>query len=79
MGDLNDEPVNNSVTRGLKALGDVKNLKPDELYNPWVSMYKNGTGTWPTRTPGAYSTRYFYRPLFWIKNKPAFLLQAPYF
>ncbi|MCH5690354.1 endonuclease/exonuclease/phosphatase [Niabella sp. W65] len=72
MGDLNDEPVNNSVTRGLKALGDVKNLKPDELYNPWVSMYKNGTGTWPTRTPGAYSTRYFYRPLFWIKNKPAF-------
>lgn len=45
MGDLNDEPTNNSIVKGLKASGDIKNLKPDELYNPWVSMYKNGTGT----------------------------------
>ncbi|WP_114790169.1 endonuclease/exonuclease/phosphatase [Niabella yanshanensis] len=45
MGDLNDGPVDNSVTKGLRARGDVKNLKPDELYNPWIAMYKNGMGT----------------------------------
>lgn len=45
MGDLNDNPVDNSITKGLKARGDMKNLKPDELYNPWITMYKNGMGT----------------------------------
>lgn len=45
MGDLNDDPINNSITKGLKASGDIKNLKPDELYNPWMAMYKSGLGT----------------------------------
>ncbi len=45
MGDLNDNPVDHSITMGLKARSDLKNLKPDELYNPWITMYKNGMGT----------------------------------
>lgn len=45
MGDLNDDPVNNSLTIGLKAKGDVKKLKADELFNPWVEYYKSGSGT----------------------------------
>ncbi len=45
MGDLNDDPVNNSITIGLNAKGDVKKLKPGELYNPWVDYYKAGLGT----------------------------------
>ncbi|GAB3418890.1 endonuclease/exonuclease/phosphatase family protein [Niabella aquatica] len=45
MGDLNDDPVSSSVTKGLKAPGDVKNIRMDDLYNPWVSMYKSGQGT----------------------------------
>ncbi len=45
MGDMNDEPVNNSLTLGLKAHGDIKKLKANELYNPWVNDYKSGTGT----------------------------------
>lgn len=45
MGDLNDDPISNSITKGLKALGDAKSIKPGELYNPWLKMYKNGIGT----------------------------------
>lgn len=45
MGDLNDDPVNNSITIGLQAKGDIKKLKTDELYNPWVDYYKSGLGT----------------------------------
>lgn len=45
MGDLNDDPINNSLTIGLKAMGDIKNLKADDMYNPWMSYYKSGSGT----------------------------------
>ncbi|MFT3902464.1 MAG: endonuclease/exonuclease/phosphatase [Niabella sp.] len=45
MGDLNDDPMNNSITKGLKANGNIKKLKPEELYNPWADLYKSGIGT----------------------------------
>ena len=45
MGDLNDDPTNNSITKGLKASGNLKKLNKDELYNPWMDYYKNGIGT----------------------------------
>lgn len=45
MGDLNDDPVNESVTKYLYAGGDLKDLQPGELYNPWVDFYKKGLGT----------------------------------
>lgn len=45
MGDLNDDPVSPSVTQVLKAKGDKEKVKPGELYNPWVSYYKDGIGT----------------------------------
>ncbi|MFV0605927.1 MAG: endonuclease/exonuclease/phosphatase [Niabella sp.] len=45
MGDLNDDPVDNSITKGLNTSGDLKKLKTGQLYNPWVSNYKSGIGT----------------------------------
>ena len=45
MGDLNDDPINNSVVKGLRAKGDIKKIKTDELYNPFYTYYKNGIGT----------------------------------
>ncbi len=45
MGDLNDDPVNESLTKGLKAKGDAKALNTGELYNPWLDLYKKGIGT----------------------------------
>ena len=45
MGDLNDDPINKSVTEVLGAKGNEKEVKPGGLYNPWVSFYKRGLGT----------------------------------
>ncbi len=46
MGDLNDDPKNNSMVKGLKCKHDRKGLKDNDLYNPWWDMlYNVGQGT----------------------------------
>ena len=45
MGDLNDDPVNESVTLVLKATGNRKQLKDGKLFNPWLKLYKAGIGS----------------------------------
>lgn len=45
MGDLNDDPVSPSVAKVLGAKGDPEKVKRSELYNPWMSYYKDGIGT----------------------------------
>jgi len=45
MGDLNDDPVDASVTKILGAKGNVEEVKAGGLYNPWVTLYKKGIGT----------------------------------
>jgi hypothetical protein len=45
MGDLNDDPINKSITQVLKAKKSPKNLKKDEMYNPMCAFYKKGIGT----------------------------------
>lgn len=47
MGDLNDDPVSPSLTKVIGSKGDIKDVKPSEIYNPWVDMYKKGIGTTP--------------------------------
>ena len=45
MGDLNDDPVNESVTKVLNATGELKKVSGGKLFNPWLDDYKNGIGT----------------------------------
>lgn len=45
MGDLNDDPISPSVTEVLKAKGKIEDVKPTDLYNPWIQFYKKGIGT----------------------------------
>jgi hypothetical protein len=45
MGDLNDDPINKSVTEVLNAGFDKKTLSPNALYNPWNDYYSQGIGT----------------------------------
>ncbi len=45
MGDLNDDPINNSVYNVLKAKGKADKLQPGELFNPFHANYKKGIGT----------------------------------
>jgi len=45
MGDLNDDPTNVSITRVLGAKGDMKDVKPGGIFNPWTDLYNRGIGT----------------------------------
>jgi hypothetical protein len=45
MGDLNDDPVDESVVTTLGAEGNRQKVRPGGLFNPWVDLYKKGLGT----------------------------------
>ena len=45
MGDLNDDPVSESVTKVLGAKGNIGKVAMNDLYNPWLNFYKKGIGT----------------------------------
>ncbi len=45
MGDFNDDPVDVSIQEHLRSNGSKEDLQEDELYNPYVSYYKQGIGT----------------------------------
>ena len=45
MGDLNDDPVNESVAEILGAKPKPTDVNKGGLYNPWTELYKRGTGT----------------------------------
>lgn len=45
MGDLNDDPVNESVRKILRGTERAEKVKPGDFYNPWFAYYKKGLGT----------------------------------
>ncbi len=45
MGDLNDDPVNESVSVILNAKGSSAEVRKGNLFNPWMDLYKRGIGT----------------------------------
>jgi hypothetical protein len=45
MGDLNDDPINASLTEVLATNWKIDEVKKGGLYNPWTSFYKKGIGT----------------------------------
>lgn len=45
MGDLNDQPTNESVKKILGAKPKAKKVKPKGFYNPMYKKYKKGIGT----------------------------------
>ena len=45
MGDLNDDPTDESIRVHLNARDDKKRLKPDQLFNTMGILYKNGIGS----------------------------------
>ncbi|HMU45715.1 MAG TPA: endonuclease/exonuclease/phosphatase [Chitinophagaceae bacterium] len=45
MGDLNDDPTNNSVAGIINAKGRERDVKRGGMYNPWMELYKKGIGT----------------------------------
>ncbi|MCU4176939.1 endonuclease/exonuclease/phosphatase family protein [Carboxylicivirga sp. N1Y90] len=45
MGDLNDDPINESVAVHLNAVGDKDELGKENLFNTMDVLYRNGIGT----------------------------------
>ena len=45
MGDLNDDPKNKSVKKGLKAKAKLKHVGLKDVYNPMEALAKQGLGT----------------------------------
>lgn len=45
MGDLNDNPTDASILKVLKAKADTTNIASTDIYNPWIKIFKRGTGT----------------------------------
>lgn len=45
MGDLNDDPIDDSLKKILKTKGSVTDLVNSDLYNPMETLYKKGFGS----------------------------------
>lgn len=45
MGDLNDDPTNESVAAIINAKGKEKDVQKGGMFNPWTELYKKGIGT----------------------------------
>ncbi len=45
MGDLNDDPTNESVAVIINAKGREKDVSKGGMFNPWTELYKKGIGT----------------------------------
>lgn len=45
MGDLNDDPIDDSLKKVLKTKGKKKNLETGDLFNPMQRMHKKGIGS----------------------------------
>lgn len=72
MGDLNDDPINNSITKGLRATGNINKIKSGELFNPWMDYYKNGLGTLAYQDAWSLFDQIIISPFFLDKNQSGF-------
>ncbi len=45
MGDLNDDPVNKSLTKTMSAVGDIKFATKGKPFNPMYDMFNKGVGS----------------------------------
>ena len=46
MGDMNDDPLDRAMTsKGLHGKEKIDNVKQGDLFNPFISIFKSGTGT----------------------------------
>jgi predicted extracellular nuclease len=62
MGDLNDNPTNESVLKIMDAKGNRDKLKKNEFYNPMYKFYKKGIGTTAWRDTWSLFDQIFLSP-----------------
>jgi len=72
MGDLNDDPINTSVTEILNANGKEKNVKQGGMFNPWTKFYKKGIGNIAYRDAWGFLIKSLFPLPFYQKIKLVF-------
>lgn len=73
MGDLNDDPINKSVSQVLKANGDLTSSQQQSLFNPWHELYRKGIGTLAYQDAwGLFDQIILSRP--WLSKENGFFL-----
>lgn len=45
MGDMNDDPTDRSLQQYMRGKEKIEQVGEGDLYNPWISVLKSGTGT----------------------------------
>lgn len=45
MGDFNDDPIDDSLKKVLKTVGEIEGVTSDLLFNPMEQLYKKGEGS----------------------------------
>lgn len=88
MGDLNDDPTDDSLKKVLRTKGEKEGLEESELYNPMEKLYKKGAGTLAYRDQWNLFDQLFFtanlmntedsRYRFWKAGifKPSYLINA---
>lgn len=72
MGDLNDDPVSPSLTKVIGAKGNIKDVKEDGIYNPYMDFYKRGLGTSPYQDAWGLFDQVLISGAFLNKDQPGY-------
>lgn len=78
MGDLNDNPVDLSITDVLQAKGASAKLLKSDLYNPWTALYLLGHGTLAHRDSWGLFDQIILSQSWLPKQQTGFFLHAAY-
>jgi hypothetical protein len=71
MGDLNDDPTNESIVKVLGAVGALKNVKGTKMFNPFYDFYQNGIGTLAFQDAWGLFDQIILSPGLAVKNRGA--------
>lgn len=78
MGDLNDDPTNESVAVILNAKGNQSQLSKGGLFNPWTDLYKKGIGTLAYQDAWGLFDQIIISQAWLDKNQKGFFYYQPY-
>lgn len=70
MGDLNDDPVDPSVRKHLKAVGHASMVNSYRMFNPMEELYRQGIGTLAYRDKWNLFDQIIISPAFLPKSQP---------
>lgn len=78
LGDLNDDPINESVSGIINAKGKEKDVPAGGMFNPWMDMYKKGIGTLAYQDAWGLFDQILISKAWLKKDQPGFFYYQPH-